>query len=175
VCCRMSLNYIGGNRVQHRLIHPHPASASAVFTIDTAMYCHVRPCTAMYRNVLVHSLVLPCDPCHALLCPVLHVLRTALCCTHRQFEYSGSSCWSASFQGNSVKGSQSGESRVRFWSDGATVTWSLPCIHIRGEGGGGVRGVLQELEVEVLGTGGGGGMQALGGGVLAWSLPCMHT
>lgn len=34
--------------------------------------------------------------------------------------------------GNSVKGSQSGESRVWFASDGATVTWSLPSIHIRG-------------------------------------------
>jgi hypothetical protein len=33
-----------------------------------------------------------------------------------------------------VKGSQSGESCVRFTSDGAKVTWSLPSIHIRGEG-----------------------------------------
>jgi hypothetical protein len=53
-----------------------------------------------------------------------------------QFEFTGSSCWSASFQGNSVKGTQSGESCVRFESDGARVTWTLPCIHIRGGGNG---------------------------------------
>ncbi|KAF6251857.1 hypothetical protein COO60DRAFT_1704577 [Scenedesmus sp. NREL 46B-D3] len=50
-----------------------------------------------------------------------------------QFEYSGSSCWSATFTGNSVKGSQSGDSTLRFASDGAVITWSLPSIHIRGE------------------------------------------
>jgi len=55
--------------------------------------------------------------------------------TPLQFEFTGSSCWSATFSGNSVKGSQSGQSRVTFASDGATVTWSLPSIHIRGEGG----------------------------------------
>ncbi|KAF8057106.1 osbI [Scenedesmus sp. PABB004] len=49
-----------------------------------------------------------------------------------QFEYTGSSCWSATFTGNSVKGSQYGDSRLRFASDGATVTWTLPNIHIRG-------------------------------------------
>jgi hypothetical protein len=50
-----------------------------------------------------------------------------------QFEYYGSSCWSATFMGNSVKGSQHGDSMLRFASDGAVITWSLPTIHIRGE------------------------------------------
>jgi hypothetical protein len=50
-----------------------------------------------------------------------------------QFEYYGSSCWSATFMGNSVKGSQYGDSMLRFASDGAVITWSLPTIHIRGE------------------------------------------
>lgn len=67
-----------------------------------------------------------------------------------QFEYTGSSCWSASFQGNSVKGSQSGESCVRFTADGAKVTWSLPSIHIRGEAG---------CAVSVAHAGGRGGQQ----------------
>ncbi|WIA13838.1 hypothetical protein OEZ85_007382 [Tetradesmus obliquus] len=49
-----------------------------------------------------------------------------------QFEYYGSSCWSATFTGNSVKGSQHGDSMLRFASDGAVITWSLPTIHIRG-------------------------------------------
>jgi hypothetical protein len=50
-----------------------------------------------------------------------------------QFEYYGSSCWSATFMGNSVKGSQYGDSMLCFASDGAVITWSLPTIHIRGE------------------------------------------
>ena len=72
------------------------------------------------------------EACHVdlTLTPVLAPVSTH--CILLQFEYSGSSCWSASFQGNSVKGTQSGESRVKFASDGATITWSLPSIHIRG-------------------------------------------
>lgn len=34
--------------------------------------------------------------------------------------------------GNSVKGTQEGTSSLHFTSDGATVTWTLPTIHIRG-------------------------------------------
>jgi hypothetical protein len=58
-------------------------------------------------------------------------IRSWLCLL--QFEYYGSSCWSATFMGNSVKGSQYGDSMLRFASDGAVITWSLPTIHIRGE------------------------------------------
>jgi hypothetical protein len=65
----------------------------------------------------------------------LFFVGRALHGVHRllQFEYYGSSCWSATFTGNSVKGSQYGDSMLRFASDGAVITWSLPTIHIRGE------------------------------------------
>jgi hypothetical protein len=80
-----------------------------------------RWCCPTYMHRECHT-----DPCPSSWPPPPHPLVSV------QFEYSGSSCWSASFQGNSVKGAQSGESRVKFASDGATITWSLPSIHIRG-------------------------------------------
>eukprot|EP00775_Hariotina_reticulata_P001175 gene1175-1512_t len=49
-----------------------------------------------------------------------------------QFQFTGSSCWSATFTGNSVKGTQSGKSCVHFYQDDAKVTWTLPTIYIRG-------------------------------------------
>ena len=61
-----------------------------------------------------------------LFCVFSHLDKCAL--PLPQFEYYGSSCWSATFTGNSVKGSQHGDSMLRFASDGAVITWSLPTI-----------------------------------------------
>lgn len=50
-----------------------------------------------------------------------------------QFVFWGNGSWSASARGNSVKGHQSGTNYVRFASDGAVVTWTLPYLTIKGE------------------------------------------
>ena len=49
-----------------------------------------------------------------------------------QYLYWGNGTWSATAHGNSLKGHQAGINCVRFARDGATVTWELPTMSIRG-------------------------------------------
>ena len=50
-----------------------------------------------------------------------------------QLRFSGSAKWEAAARGNSIRGQQAGTNTAWFASDGATVTWQLPQLLLKGE------------------------------------------
>jgi len=60
------------------------------------------------------------------------VLSKPGCAPEDSYVFTGEANWTATVSGNSLKGRQSGVSCIEFGRDGATVTWELPFVCMKG-------------------------------------------